>query len=94
MKAPLTGGPPTGLCTAEGAPVFAVVADDANVYFTSYSAVYEVPRSGGIPTALAWNQGSPNALAVDATRLYWTDGTSWPPPPGGGGGQLVALSPK
>jgi len=94
MKAPLAGGPATALCTAAGAPVDAVAVDDTNVYFTSYSVVYEVPRAGGAPTAIASNQGAPNALAVDATSVYWTDGTSWPPPPGGGGGQVMKLAPK
>jgi hypothetical protein len=94
MTAPLAGGPATALCTAAGAPVYAVAVDDANVYFTSYAVVYEVPHAGGNPTVLASNQGAPNALAVDATHVYWTDGTNWPPPPGGGGGQVAALTPK
>ena len=68
MTAPLAGGPATALCTAAGAPVYAVAVDDANVYFTSYAVVYEVPHAGGNPTVLASNQGAPNALAVDATQ--------------------------
>ena len=94
MQAPLGGGPATTLATAAGAPVYAVAVDDANVYFTSYSVVYEVSRAGGLPAVLASNQGSPNSLAVNATSVLWTDGTNWPPPPGGGGGQVVKLTPK
>jgi hypothetical protein len=94
MKAPLGGGPSTGVSAADGAPLFAVAIDDANAYFTSPSVVYEVPLEGGNAAVLASNQGGPNALALNATGVYWTDGTSWPPAPGSGGGQVVKLTPK
>jgi hypothetical protein len=94
MMAPVGGGVATALSTAAGAPLFAVAADDASVYFTSYSTIWKVAQAGGVPAVLASNQGSPNALAVDATNLYWTDGTSWPPPLDGGGGQIMKLTPK
>ncbi len=93
-EAPLGGGQAMGLCNAGGAPTFAIAADDASVYFTTYDMVWKVARSGGQATVVASNQGSPNALAVDATSVYWTDGTDWPPPPGGGGGRVMKLTPK
>ena len=92
--APLAGGPSTTIGTAAGAPVFAVAVDDASVYFTSYSTIWKVPLAGGIPLVLAGNQGSPGALVVDDTSVYWTDATSWPPQADGGGGQIMKLSPK
>ncbi len=82
------------LSTADGAPVVAVAVDDTSVYFTSYDAVWKVPRAGGDVTLLAQNQGGPDAIVVDATSVYWTNATSWPPPPDGEGGQVMKLTPK
>jgi hypothetical protein len=65
------------------------VADDANVYFTSYADVWRVPLSGGVPLAIASSQGAPLALALDATSLYWVDDAGGSP-----GGQVIKLTPK
>jgi hypothetical protein len=72
----------------------ALAVDADSVYFTNSSTLWKVARDGGIPTALAGDQGAPNAVVVDGTGVYWTDGTDWPPPPDGGGGQVVKITPK
>jgi hypothetical protein len=92
MKAPLGGGAPTTLGTAAGAPIAAVAVDDTHVYFTSYDTIWKVPQAGGTPTLLASHQGMPNAIAVDATSVYWTNADDWPAR--SSGGEVMKLSPK
>jgi len=85
VSAPSAGGPATAIATAAGAPIFAVAADDTSVYFTSYGTIWKVAIDGGPATALASDQDSPGAIAVDQTSVYWTNE---------GGGQLMKLTPK
>jgi hypothetical protein len=94
MKAPLSGGPPITLATAAGAPVLTLATDDANVYFTSYDALWKVPRQGGDAVALASDATQPNAIAADATSVYWSSGLSPAQQPGGRCGRVVKLTPK
>ena len=83
MRAPLDGGPATQLGTAYNS--VSVVLGDSGVYWdnsqpTDGGSISFVPISGGAATAVASNQIDPGWLAIDATRLYWTDpgsGTIW-----------------
>ncbi len=69
---------PEGGCV--GAPVnvaggdasFAIVSDDANVYWSDWNAIWSCPVEGcsGAPTALAAVSGHV-ALAVDDANVYW-----------------------
>jgi hypothetical protein len=59
-----------------GAPL---VADDASFYFSAHGggtgpwSIYALARSGGVPVKLADTENEVFAIAVDATRLYWTE---------------------
>jgi hypothetical protein len=90
-KAPLSGGPATTIGTAAGAEVLAVAVDGQSVYFSGDGTVWKVPLAGGPPTTLASNQGQPNAIAVDATSVYWANVFDWPTQTGG---QVMKLTPK
>jgi hypothetical protein len=48
------------------------------------SSLMKVPLSGGAPTTIA-SQADVRGLAVDATSVYWTDGTK---------GTVMRLTPK
>jgi hypothetical protein len=75
------GGSPIQL--AASAPITAVLADDATVYFatavtttgttTTSGRIEKVPRDGGPVTVLACDPFGPSAIAVDEQFLYWGD---------------------
>ena len=52
---------------------FAVIADDANVYWSTYEAVMTVPLSGGTPATLAAAAQRIIDLTTDGKYVYWTD---------------------
>jgi hypothetical protein len=91
-KAPLGGGPATGVGLPTGAPVGAVAVDDANVYFTSWGSIWKIAFAGDQPTRIATDQGEPNAIAVDATSVYWTNAVDGPS--GACCGHVLKLTPK
>jgi sugar lactone lactonase YvrE len=35
--------------------------------------IFAMPKTGSTPTVVASNAGSPSAIAVDATHVYWAD---------------------
>jgi hypothetical protein len=72
-KVPLGGGASTTLAGALQSPL-TVAADSAFVYWADYYAglVLRVPIAGGASTTLA-SGGSPEAVAVNATSVFWVD---------------------
>ncbi len=78
MKVAQTGGAATTLATIPNA--FAIAIDSTNVYvstrpFNQPSTLYKIPIAGGPPVMLASAPSMVNAIAVDATSIYWTEST-------------------
>ncbi len=85
------GGAPLILASGEESP-YGVATDGANVYFTTQGttgpvvpgSLYRVPLGGGsAPQKVADGGGALSLAAVDATSVYWIDGSS-----------VMKLSPK
>jgi hypothetical protein len=66
------------VATGEDSPV-GITASDSHVYWTVIGngggpgSVMRAPVGGGPPTALATDQTSPDAIAIDATSVYFVD---------------------
>jgi hypothetical protein len=77
MKAPKTGGAPTELVASFNGNIMVLEADDDSVYYLDYDdggpGVFKVPVGGGNAVRLATGQGQLDALALDATHVYWAD---------------------
>ena len=76
FKVPIAGGVTTTLWPggAGGANLLAI--DDSSVYWTaSERGVMKVAKVGGAPITLATSR-EPQAIAVDASNVYWTDWSS------------------
>lgn len=75
MKAPLAGGAATTLVSGLDEPT-GIAVDASNVYFTTIgntgAEVARVSKAGGTPFVIAWGS-EPHRVAVDGTRVYWTD---------------------
>jgi hypothetical protein len=73
LAAPQQGGAATvlasGLKKAAG-----LVVDGATLYFSADGGIYKMPVSGGTPGLVA--AATTASFAVDATRVYWTDGST------------------
>jgi hypothetical protein len=80
MKVPVAGGSLTTLASGQSSPTYGGVAIDAtSVYWANASliaggAAMRVPVAGGSPTKLV-SASSPQAIAVNATSVCWTDST-------------------
>lgn len=82
-KVPITGGSPTVVATARSP--FDVAVDANNIYWTdngdikagaiqpSTGTVMKMPRIGGTPVVLASGQDGPAGIAIDSSRVYWTN---------------------
>jgi hypothetical protein len=68
---PVATGIPTVLDTCGTTNTPAV--DDAFVYYSGEGGIRRVPVAGGIPTLVAPSSGG--LLAIDATNVYWVDGS-------------------
>jgi hypothetical protein len=87
MKAPKAGGTPVALTPMDhqffSLPTAGLAVDATTVYFTSgppagTSGVDAVPSGGGAVTLLAAGPqpSSGGPIAIDATRVYWADGSA------------------
>ena len=71
MSVPIGGGAPTMLATASSSRAIGVDAE--NVYWADSTGVRSVPLGGGVPTTLFSGSTDAEGIAVDDTRVYWTD---------------------
>jgi hypothetical protein len=71
LKMPLAGGPPQLLASV--GPASGLAVDATGVYAACSSRIVRVPLEGGAPVVLAQGLFNARRLAVDATRIYWTD---------------------
>jgi hypothetical protein len=78
QKVPIGGGTITPLASSQHVPA-ELVLDDTYLYWVSLGdgTVQKVPLGGGSATTLVTGQ-LPVALAVDATHIYWTNGSLKP----------------
>ena len=102
-EVPLTGGTATTLTSNYSGYACCSVADtlaldDTNVYFAlNYNQltggyVMEQPLDGGIAATIASDSADIEALAVDSTSIYWTDGVAVMSVPIVGGAPLTLAS--
>ena len=73
MKATLDGTNPGDhrLSGQDGA--VGIVLDDRSVYWTTQSTVVSAPLAGGAPMTLAVGRSLPYGLAVQGTRVYFSE---------------------
>src|SRR5205814_7527236 len=85
VKMPLAGGTPTTLASRQGHPL-AIAVDPTNVYWVNGGtrepgtfnrhadgSTMKVPLAGGVPVTLASGQRGHDAVAIDATSVYWAN---------------------
>lgn len=77
-RQPLAAAAPCAMGTncPELGPIHAtnLALDGTTLYFTQLGlgSVGKIAKAGGAVTAIATNQGSPQAIALDATHVYWS----------------------
>jgi hypothetical protein len=61
-----------------GYDITAIVLDASTIYWADWQSgtIMMVPKSGGAPRVLTASARRPRGLAVDATRVYWTEDVS------------------
>ena len=77
---PVTGGTPTTILSSLPYSLSEITADSSSVYFTYQDSsqngyVARATISGGTITTIASNQQVPSTIAVNATTVYWVNGT-------------------
>jgi hypothetical protein len=70
--APITDGD-AGTMFAQGGPGANDIATDGSTVFWTTSTGIWMLRQAGTPTLLHADKSSPNAIAANTTRVYWTD---------------------
>jgi hypothetical protein len=71
LKMPLAGGIPQVLASV--GPASGLAVDASGIYAACSSRILRVPLEGGAPVVLAQGLFNARRVAVDATRIYWTD---------------------
>jgi hypothetical protein len=84
LSVPRSGGSTVTLTSIHSVPGKFFAVDDTSIYWLDASGVMRVPSGGGMPVTLVTSPGV-NAIAVDASSLYWFDF---------GQGGLMKLTPK
>lgn len=74
MRVPLAGGAPATLAPGVDNCLYGadIELDDTRVYWSCGPNVRVVPKAGGAVTVLAKESAGTFAIAIDATRVYWT----------------------
>jgi hypothetical protein len=77
LHVPAAGGTVSTFTTGTGCE-WGMAADAVNIYWFTCSDVMQEPVAGGTPVTIAPLTGTAgfNAMAVDSTSLYWTQGYS------------------
>jgi hypothetical protein len=75
VSAPLAGGEPTTIASAQSIPG-SIAVDSTSVYWATATGLMMSPRGGGPPVTVAPSRGSGDAslMAVSGRRAYWVDG--------------------
>lgn len=83
MKVSKTGGAPETLASFEtpGYPVTQLAVDATHIYWTSAHELQRMSIDGGPVESLASNQGSPHAMVLSTTDVYWASGAVGDEPP-------------
>jgi hypothetical protein len=89
LSVPTSGGSAVTLTSINSVPGKFFTVDDASMYWLDVSGVMSMPSGGGVPVTLVTSPGV-NAIAVDATSLYWFGFGGQ----GGQGNTLMKLTPK
>lgn len=74
MRAPLDKSSPAEMLAANESQPRQLVLDGSTLYWVDYIGnVRAMPASGGAPKSLYQGDPGPNAIAVDATSVYWSN---------------------
>ena len=64
-----TAGGKATVLTSGQAMIASIAVDTANVYFTTSTALMNIPIGGGTPVTLVGNLPSPSGVATDGTSV-------------------------
>jgi hypothetical protein len=93
-RVPLSGGSLTTLSSASIGSIAGVAVDTTSVYWVGSTAAMKTSLGGGVGITLCSVQGSPYAVALDSSNLYWsnsaTSGAIMSVPVNGGNANTIA----